>query len=485
MRKNPLIASNPNFMTRLYDRFLAYHSSREKKLNYIKAIAACGVFLHTLSLIYFLNSKKAFSDSEVLLQLTCFLSAVGLIGGILIEKKRQSVSFYGNLLIFNIYLLLLLVRVNNIDNPYAIVPWFSILVMFSLFFSSRLSAVFWLVISILTIVVFMINGGSQMGMESIGEVWSYIAFLVIISLMSIFFETERLNRRGFLVNSSREAFAQRLELMEQKNELEIQSKLIQDQNTQMIYEHHYAKHIQKAVFGSKQKVRKNFEDGFVLFIPKDIVSSNFYWHGTSDGWDIVAIGDCKRCGVPGAMLSMMSYSFLNETVITQKVIDPAEILSQLDRKVTYMMHKTVEDHQNALGVDETVDMLLIAYNKEHRKLKYAGAKNRLYIGRGSQVFDLEGDHFSIGGAIHDKKAFSHREVGICKGDRLILATDGFEEQIGGLSGDKFHRKKFKELIGLLSDIPVSKQKCELQKSLVEWKGEYPQTDDILVVGLQV
>jgi serine phosphatase RsbU (regulator of sigma subunit) len=269
------------------------------------------------------------------------------------------------------------------------------------------------------------------------------------------------------------------QLSEAYNKIELKNRQITDSIN-------YAKRIQNSILPPSHELERCLQDFFVFYTPKDIVSGDFYWFSKVGGRLFFVVADCTGHGVPGALMSMIGNTLLNEIINQKSVFDPGEILYHLDKGVTTALHQQDRD---LLTQDDGMDISICSVSeKDHTQLKYATANHSIFIKHGSTVQELKGDIFSIGGSIggstsENHRQFETREVKLEKGTFVIMSTDGYYDQFGGDNDTKFLVTKFEELI-LKTDLqkePISAFKVAFEN----WKGVEKQTDDILVAGFKV
>jgi serine phosphatase RsbU (regulator of sigma subunit) len=228
----------------------------------------------------------------------------------------------------------------------------------------------------------------------------------------------------------------------------------------------YASRIQRAILPEPREIKGLAENIFILLIPKDIVSGDFYWFSQVNDKLIVAAVDCTGHGVPGALMSMLGNSYLDEIVNNKEIIDPARILDELTGEVRKALRQKGEREEAKDGMD----IALCVIDKKQNSLQYSGAyNNRMPIG----YYD---DH---------NKRFSKHEISIRTGDLIYMFSDGYADQFGGPNTKKFKYAQFKELILKVHSKPMREQKKLLESRFLEWKGSNEQTDDVLVIGLKI
>jgi len=242
----------------------------------------------------------------------------------------------------------------------------------------------------------------------------------------------------------------------------------------------YAKRIQSAVLPSKEFAEEILPEHFILFKPRDIVSGDFFWMTQKGSKTIVVAADCTGHGVPGAFMSMLGVSFLNDIVNKNETVQANLILNKLRADVKRTLDQTGKKDEAKDGMD--IALCIIDY--ETNKLQYAGAYNPLYLYRKDELLQIKADKMPIGIYIKEKESFTNHELDLQKGDTFYIFSDGYVDQFGGARGEKFKSKKFKELLLNLQSKKLSEQKEILDNTLTEWRGEYSQLDDICVIGVR-
>lgn len=288
-------------------------------------------------------------------------------------------------------------------------------------------------------------------------------------------------------NLTKKEIIARLALAESNNQLEIKNEIIEEKNKDIRDSINYAQRIQQAILPSFEKIDAVLKDYFILFKPKDIVSGDFYWHAavkttpqngkSSENIVVMAAVDCTGHGVPGALMSIIGSTILNQTTTAAAVNSPADALGFLNKEIT----KTLN------SIKDGMDMALCAINFEKMELQYAGANNPLYIVRQKQFIEIKPDKLAIGADTDDAhvKIFTNHIVKLEKGDSVYLFTDGYADQFGGPNGKKFKYKKFQELLIEMQDNNMEEQKHILNYHFEQWKGDLEQVDDILVIGIRI
>jgi len=278
------------------------------------------------------------------------------------------------------------------------------------------------------------------------------------------------------------------ELEAQKEEIKAQRDLAEEQRDEIAHQKKdiedsilYAKRIQNAILPPKKLISKSMPENFILFKPRDIVSGDFYWAAEKNNITYYAAADCTGHGVPGAFMSMLGISFLNDIIRTsQKELKASEVLDRLKEKVIEALHQTGEAQEAKDGMD----ISLCKVNSKKETVEYAGAFNPLYIVRNGEILIYEADRMPIG--IYDFDGagdkFTNHEIKLQKGDALYTFSDGYADQFGGPRDKKFMIGRFKKMLLEIQDMSMEKQREHLDKKIEDWMANYEQVDDILVIG---
>lgn len=267
-------------------------------------------------------------------------------------------------------------------------------------------------------------------------------------------------------------------------EITAQKKIIEEKNKDITDSITYAKRIQEAIFPDKEIKYCLFTDGFVLFQPRDIVSGDFYWFAEKNDRRLIAAVDCTGHGVPGAFMSMIGISFLNEIVIERGIINPAEILSELRHMVIRSLKQTGADGDAKDGMD----IALLSFDDKNSTVEYAGANNPLWIYRKENgkinLQEYKADKRPIGFFRGQGLPFTNHTIKIYKGDSLYIFSDGYADQFGGPRGKKLKYKNLQEKLFSIQDEKMLKQEEMLLSYFNKWKGNLEQVDDVLLIGIK-
>lgn len=272
---------------------------------------------------------------------------------------------------------------------------------------------------------------------------------------------------------------QNVEITEQRDHAREQRDRIAAQKKEIMDSIIYARRIQKAILPNIEMIQESLQHFFILFKPRDIVSGDFYWESRVEDEIIIIAADCTGHGVPGAFMSMLGVTFLNEIVNSKKITKPGKILDLLRDKV---IHSLNQKYDNPLR--DGMDISIINYNFTTRQVSFAGANNPLFLVHDGELSEIKADKMPI--ALYDKMvSFSNNDLELHEGDCLYIFSDGFVDQFGGPKDKKFMKKRFKQTLIDNHKLPMEEQKELLDHAYEEWKGKGEQVDDVLVIGLKV
>jgi len=279
-------------------------------------------------------------------------------------------------------------------------------------------------------------------------------------------------------------------LKEKGEELEEANGLLKRKNKFIEDSIDYAQKIQESILPSNTKLDKYFDEYFIFYRPRDVVSGDFYWFAEADKdeWGkpcsklILACVDCTGHGVPGAFMSMIGNTLLNEIVLRQGIQDPKSILKMLNEEIISAFEK--EDGQFS---DDGMDISIITIDPEMQEIVVASAMQRVYLVLDGEITVVEGDIFSIGEmfAVIKKPDFTNHTFTYNDGDAVYLFSDGFQDQFGGTNNEKFREKRLRQLVKDIQHLPMKQQNDKFCERFESWKEGYNQIDDVLVMGVRL
>lgn len=244
----------------------------------------------------------------------------------------------------------------------------------------------------------------------------------------------------------------------------------------------YARRIQEAILPPESMLRDHFNDMFILYKPKDVLSGDFFWAETRENFTYLAVVDSTGHGVPGALLSIMGNNLLNQAVHERNLVRPSAVLDYLNAGIQH----TLNQYKNVGELRDGMDIALCVFDHESSKVQFAAAINPMYIIRDGMLIQSKANRFSIGSYFDNKmRPFTNQEMELLPGDLIYLFTDGYADQFGGDDDCKLSQRRFRELLMNVHHLPLEEQKTELERQLAEWMGDGQQTDDVCVIGIRM
>lgn len=305
---------------------------------------------------------------------------------------------------------------------------------------------------------------------------AFYSLCVLLSISSVFgfirYRTAKVEREKKILENK---VAERTAELAQKNK-DITSSI------------QYAKRIQQAILPTREQIQKHFPDSFVLFKPKDIVSGDFYWFGEKNGRRIAACVDCTGHGVPGAFMSMIGNSLLNQIILEKGITEPAAILSALNQGVRASLKQGIRTDPDSYR-DETsdgMDIALCSIEPNKREVQFSSALRHLVVVSDNRLEKIEGNKSHIGGTQQGmEEAFTNHIRFLKEGDMLYMFSDGYADQFGGEKGKKLMIRKLHETLIKVNGMAMSEQRGLLDRAFEDWRGNHSQVDDVLVIGIRI
>ncbi len=294
---------------------------------------------------------------------------------------------------------------------------------------------------------------------------------------------------GFLLNryyvkqKANSLLSHKNKLIDQhRMELKKQKEIIEQKNRDIVDSIDYAMNVQNLILPSEKELKSIFQDSFVLFRPKAVVSGDFYWIHRSPTQVLIAVIDCTGHGIPGAMMSFLGFNLLENVVKSKRIEEPHLILNELNKEVFSTLSKRNENLNSKYGMDISI----VSINIANREIHFAGAHHPLYLLSNGELLEFKGDKFSIGTLFTGaEKEFTPHRIFYKSGDALFLFSDGFADQIGGKDRKKFYYTPFKALLLQHAGLAMQEQKQGLETAYQTWRGTREQTDDILLLGMRL
>ena len=264
--------------------------------------------------------------------------------------------------------------------------------------------------------------------------------------------------------------------------LEKQNQEIANKNLNILDSILYAKGIQEAILPDTSMLNKVFKDAFIYCTPRDIVNGDFFWFAGKGNYLVMAAVDCTGHGVPGAFMTVMGNSMLNQIVLENDIYMPSKILCELNRSVLSTLH---QENFN-MNKNDGMDMSVCLYNTTNKELIFSGAKRPLYYFKDSRFNLIKGSKYSVGGTFNrQEKNFQDHKISLDENDTFYLFSDGITDQFGEKLDKKFMNKRWKELLASIQPLNMTDQRAAIEKNLNDWRGNLEQTDDMLVIGVKV
>jgi len=327
--------------------------------------------------------------------------------------------------------------------------------------------------------------------------WAIIIYVLLLVALIRFYFIWSMRASEKEKDRLEEIVKERTEEIERsKKKIEEQRDVAYKQKKEILDSISYAQRIQQAVLPSTQYADDILLEHFIYYKPRDIVSGDFYWMKKINNYIAVVAADCTGHGVPGAFMSMLGSSFLNEIITRRSMDSAAQILNRLRSKVKQSLHQEGKDGEQKDGMD----IALLIIDSETLMLQYAGAYNPLYIIRPNEGINLKDESIDVDARyelIHLKadrqpigihlaeKEFTNHVFQLKNGDSLYSFSDGYVDQFGGETGEKFKSKRFKELLMSAQGKAMNEQKIILEQAFMKWKRDLAQIDDVLVMGIKV
>jgi serine phosphatase RsbU (regulator of sigma subunit)/predicted negative regulator of RcsB-dependent stress response len=242
----------------------------------------------------------------------------------------------------------------------------------------------------------------------------------------------------------------------------------------------YASRIQAALLPQKETLEKTLSDHFILFLPRDVVSGDFYWASQVDNKIVFCAADCTGHGVPGAFMSMLGITFLDGIIHKQKILRADEILNRLKQDVMGALKQTGRKEEQKEGID----IALCIYDPANKQLEFAGAYLPLYLIRKGKLEEYTGNKIPISYVEEIPQSYQSKFIEIKKGDVLYLFSDGYADQFGGPDGKKFKYVGLKQYLTDIYNRPMEEQKKLLEENFYTWKGSREQIDDVILMGVR-
>ncbi len=305
---------------------------------------------------------------------------------------------------------------------------------------------------------------------------NYLAGIILLALfiVVVIFRYSLKNKRNNIIISKKNS-----KLKEQNIQINNQKAVIEAKNKDLTGSIAYAQKIQKSMLSKSDDLNERLQDVFILFKPKDLVSGDFYWTGEKDNKFIISAIDCTGHGVPGGFLSMLGDSYLNQIVYNLGITSPEQILTELDKNIKIALKQ--KDTKNQDGMD----MAICSIDLKTKTVEYAGAKNPLVYIKNGEVTKIKASRSPIGGFGYKEIIYEKHIIEVDNPTCFYMFSDGYQDQFGGPENRKFMYRNLEKLFLENHERSFSEQHQILEETINNWKKDYDQTDDILVVGFKL
>ncbi len=305
--------------------------------------------------------------------------------------------------------------------------------------------------------------------------FTYLFYL--IRIRSIKTQKNRLEQQ--VRERTRDLEVANTEIEAQRDFARCQHEQIAQQQKEIMDSISYAQTIQSALLPTPQMLGDLLPEHFIIFKPRDMVSGDFFWISDQMYHFYVAAADCTGHGVPGAFMSLLGMTLMDEIVRKQPQIEPDQLLNELRAQIIEILHQKGHPGEARDGLD----MVVCKYNRQDRWLHFAGANNPLYLVREGELTEFKTDKMPV--SLHvEMLPFTSHEISLKPGDCIYLFSDGYADQFGGPGRKKFKYPAFKNILATNADKPMSAQGKLLEQAFEKWKGNHEQIDDVVIIGLR-
>jgi serine phosphatase RsbU (regulator of sigma subunit) len=314
------------------------------------------------------------------------------------------------------------------------------------------------------------------------KLWFYSMIVFLLTIMIFIY----IKRREYRFLSEKKILEEKVvertyEIQCQKNEIELQRDLIDEKNANITSSIRYASHIQNAILPPLELLDKLFPVSFILSKPKDIVSGDFYWLAEKDSKIVITVADCTGHGVPGAFMSLLGITMLNEIVNVEGITTSVAIVTKLRERVIHSLQQSRKD----IPTSDGMDIALCVFDQHQKRIQYTGGMNNLVFIRDNKLEVIKADRLSVCVLYANSGPFSMKEFDYRKGDMFYLFSDGYQDQFGGDLDKKYLSQHFYLTLLEIHELPMADQREILKEKLNAWMTDKTQTDDITVMGIRI
>lgn len=240
--------------------------------------------------------------------------------------------------------------------------------------------------------------------------------------------------------------------------------------------------IQQGLLPKRRHFKRIFNDSFVVYIPQNIISGDFYWIGEKKNFKYLVVGDCTGHGISAALLSVLAINLFQYAIMNKGIKKTNKILQEVDRKFI----ESFKNSDTGNFDNPWIDLSIVCIDELEKKIYFSAANRKMLHISGTEVNLHVGNRYPIGGwQIERNRIFNSTVIDYNPGDLIYLGSDGFQDQMGGVHNKKYRSQQLHSLLYYLSRHPLARQKDELIAAFHKWKGEYEQIDDVCIVGIQL
>jgi len=264
-------------------------------------------------------------------------------------------------------------------------------------------------------------------------------------------------------------------------QLKEQNTIIAEKKQEIDNSIQYARGIQQAILPNFEDLKNQFNQSFIYYKPKDVVSGDFYWFAKSENDFYCIVADCTGHGVPGALMSIIGIDKVVQAVFEKKITSPSAILSYLNIEIK----RVLKQHSDESKQKDGMDIAILKFNTISNTAEFSGANRPLYLVRNNELIEYKADKVAIAGFTEDNQAFKTTTIQLEKNDSLYLFTDGYADQFGGVEGKKFMSKNLKLLFMTICNLTSNEQYKAIDENFSSWKNVNEQVDDVLIIGIKI
>lgn len=447
----------------------------EKRVSIMRMLV---IILNSVIYIWFMDQR--YTDNTLAYSIIIVANLYALVTFFFEPYKKVKLlrSIYFTILADGLLTTLWIVATGYTDSPFYLI-WYVSLVSIAFRYPLKQTVITTLVYLILYMLVFMLDPYSTIELSDLMVRLGYIPLAGILGMYISIEITDQLDGKLRIIRGEAALKKAHHELEVKVNERTSELRVT---NKDLMDSINYAERIQSAILPKIADITKYFNEAFIIHLPKDIVSGDFYWFHHRDGISHVAVVDCTGHGVPGAMMSMIGNNLLNRAIVENGLKEPGMVLRHMDASLNNML----KDDAEGLAVNDGMDLSLCMIDHNNNVLEFAAAQSSMLMVQNGEPNLFQGSKFSIGGfGSSADKDFETTKLSYNTSDMVYMFSDGYQDQFGGKKGKKFYKKNLIKLLESASDGPMKEQELTVLETFVNWKGNGMQMDDVTVMGIRL